>query len=144
MPAGPDPLYPDRTGRIGSWGYDREGNRLISPYTPDLMSYCRGGWIGDYHFSNSLRHRLDAETGAATSAATTRTVLVWGGLDSHGEPFLEPAFMVDAAASLPPPGHEFRLRGATVDGGEAFSFTFDMPDIRMSTTNGRPSSSAFP
>ena len=126
---GPDPLYPDRTGRIGSWGYDREGNRLISPYTPDLMSYCRGGWIGDYHFSNSLRHRLDAETGAATSTATTRTVLVWGGLDSDGEPFLEPAFMVDAAASLPPPGHEFQVRGTTVDGGEAFSFTFDMPEI---------------
>ena len=126
---GPDPLYPDRTGRIGSWGYDREDDRLVSPYAPDLMSYCRGGWIGDYHFSNSLRHRLDAETGAATSAATTQTVLVWGGLNSTGEPFLEPAFMVDAAASLPPPGHEFRLRGTTINGGEAFSFTFDMPDI---------------
>ncbi|MCY4397824.1 MAG: M66 family metalloprotease [Gemmatimonadetes bacterium] len=126
---GPDPLYPDRTGRIGSWGYDREDNRLVSPFAPDLMSYCRGGWIGDYHFSNSLRHRLDAETGAATSAAATRTVLVWGGLDSHGVPFLEPAFMADAEPSPPPPGHEFRIRGTTADGGEAFSFTFDMPHI---------------
>ena len=126
---GPDPLYPDRTGRIGSWGYDREGNRLVSPYTPDLMSYCRGGWISDYHFSNSLRHRLDAEAQAAAGAATTRSVLVWGGLDSHGVPFLEPAFMADAAPSLPPPGNEFRLRGRTAEGGEAFSFTFDMPYI---------------
>ena len=45
---GPDPLYPDRNGRIGSWGYDRERGRLITPYATDLMSYCRGGWIGDY------------------------------------------------------------------------------------------------
>ncbi len=126
---GPDPLYPDRTGRIGSWGYDREDNRLVSPYAPDLMSYCRGGWIGDYHFSNSLRHRLDAEAQAATGAATTQSVLVWGGLDSHGAPFLEPAFVVDAAPSLPPTGREFRLRGTTGDGGEVFSFTFDMPHI---------------
>ena len=126
---GPDPLYPDRTGRIGSWGYDREDNRLVSPYAPDLMSYCRGGWIGDYHFSNSLRHRLDAEAQAAAGGATTQSVLVWGGLDSHGVPFLEPAFMADAAPSLPPPGNEFRLRGRTADGGEAFSFTFDMPYI---------------
>ncbi len=126
---GPDPLYPDRNGRIGSWGYDREGGRLITPYAPDLMSYCRGGWIGDYHFSNSLRHRLDAEAGSVASATPTRTVLVWGGVDSDGDPFLEPAFMVDAVPSLPPPGSEFRLRGRTADGGQAFSLTFDMPEI---------------
>ena len=58
---GPDPLFPDRNGRIGSWGYARE--RLITPYAPDIMSYCRGGWISDYHYSNALRHRLDTESG---------------------------------------------------------------------------------
>ena len=61
---GPDPLFPDRNGRIGAWGYDRVSGRLFSPYATDLMSYCRGGWISDYHVSNSLRHRLDAETTA--------------------------------------------------------------------------------
>lgn len=126
---GPDPLYPDRNGRIGSWGYDRERGRLVTPYTPDLMSYCHGGWIGDYHFSNSLRHRLDAEAQAAGHAVPTRTLLVWGGLDSDGDPFLEPAFLVEAVPSQPAPGSEFRLSGRTVDGGEAFVLTFDMPDI---------------
>ena len=121
-----DPLFPDRNGRIGSWGYDRVGGRLLSPYATDLMSYCRGGWISDYHVSNSLRHRLDAET--ATSAEKTWSVLVWGGTDADGKPFLEPAFMVDAIPTLPPPGDEFRLRGRTA-GGDAFSFTFDMPYI---------------
>ena len=124
---GPDPLYPDRHGRIGSWGYDRDSGRLISPYATDFMTYCDGGWIGDYHFSNALRHRLDAETG--TSAEKTWSVLVWGGRDAGGKPFLEPAFMVDAIPSLPPPGSEFRLRGVTDTGGEAFSLTFDMPYV---------------
>ena len=133
---GPDPLYPDRNGRIGSWGYDRERGRLITPYATDLMSYCRGGWIGDYHFSNSLRHRLDAEADAAASAAPTQTVLVWGGLDTDGDPFLDPAFIVDAAPSLPTPGSEFRLSGRTVDGGQAFSLTFDMPEI-LDVDDGR-------
>ena len=126
---GPDPLYPDRNGRIGSWGYDRERGRLVTPYTPDLMSYCHGGWIGDYHFSNSLRHRLDAEAQAARHTVPTRTLLVWGGLDSDGDPFLEPAFLVEAVPSQPAPGSEFRLSGRTVDGGQAFALTFDMPDL---------------
>ena len=37
--------------------------------------------------------------------------------------------MVDAIPTLPPPGDEFRLRGRTEAGGEAFSFSFDMPYV---------------
>lgn len=133
---GPDPLYPDPNGRIGSWGYDRAQGRLITPYATDLMSYCRGGWIGDYHFSNALRHRLDAEAQAAPSAAPTRTLLVWGGLDSDGDPFLDPAFVLDAVPEQPAPGSEFRLSGRTVDGGQAFALTFDMPEI-LDVEDGR-------
>ncbi len=126
---GPDLLFPDHNGRIGSWGYDRERARLITPHAPDLMSYCRGGWIGDYHFSNALRHRLDVEPPAAASAAPTRTVLVWGGVDADGDPFLDPSFIVDAVPWVPPPGTEYRLRGRTAAGDQAFSLTFDMPEI---------------
>ena len=125
---GPDPLFPDRNGRIGAWGYDRVSGRLFSPYATDLMSYCRGGWISDYHVTNSLIHRLDAET--ATSAGKTRSVLVWGGRDSDGKLFLEPAFVVDAIPTLPTAGGgEFQLRGRTQGGADAFSFSFDMPYI---------------
>ena len=125
---GPDPLFPDRNGRIGAWGYDREDHRLVSPHAPDLMSYCRGNtWISDYHFSNSLRHRLDVEEPRAV--AKTRSLIVWGGLDAEGAPFLEPAFVAEAMPSLPGAGREFALRGTTEDGGEAFSLTFDMPEI---------------
>ncbi len=124
--AGPDPLFPDRNGRIGSWGYDRVRGRLYSPYATDLMSYCDGGWISGYHVSNSLHHRLAAET--TTGEAKARSLLVWGGTDAGGKPFLEPAFIVDAIPTVPEPGGEFQLRGRT-DAGEAFSFSFDMPEI---------------
>ena len=125
---GPDPLFPDRNGRIGAWGYDGEDHRLVSPYTPDLMSYCRGNfWISDYHFSNSLRHRLAVEE--PLDIAKTRSLIVWGGLDADGAPFLEPAFVAEAMPSLPAAGREFALRGTTEDGGEAFSLTFNMPEI---------------
>ena len=116
---GPDPLFPHPYGRIGAWGYDRVSGRLFSPYATDLMSYCRGGWISDYHVSNSLRHRLETEPVA--SRAKTPSVLVWGGMGADGKLFLEPAIMVDAIPTLPATAGEFRLRGRTEGGGDAFS-----------------------
>ena len=124
---GPDPLYPSRLGRIGSWGYDRERGRLVSPFATDVMTYCDGGWIGDYHFSNALRQRLDVED--APTPDKQWSVLVWGGRDADGKPFLEPAFMVEATPQLPPPGSDYRIRGRTDANGQAFSLTFDMPYI---------------
>ena len=126
---GPDPLFPDTNGRIGSWGYDRAAGRLVSPYVPDIMSYCPSEWIGDYHFSNALRHRLGTELEAASVEGRTRSLMVWGGRGADGEPYLEPAFIVDALPAVPGPGREYRLVGRSETGEEAFSFTFDMPYI---------------
>ena len=100
-----DPAFPQTDGSIGAWGYDfREGGRLVSPATPDLMSYCRPNWISDYYFSNALRYRLHEAGGAGGSPQTapaTRSLLLWGGMDADGAPFLEPVFVVNAPASLP-------------------------------------------
>ena len=126
---GADPLFPDTNGRIGSWGYDRTHHRLINPYTPDLMTYCRDGWIGGYHYSTALRHRLATEVDSASFGAKTRSVLVWGGRDKDGQVYLEPAFIADAIPVLPPGGREYRLTGRTDDGEEVFSVTFDMPYV---------------
>ena len=123
---GPDPLYPHPWGVIGAWGYDREKRRLVSPHTPDLMSYCGGQWISEYHHANALRHRMDTEE-AAGDWNTTRSLLVWGGVDADGKPYLEPSFIADALPGLPPAGDDFLLRGTTEDGREAFSYRFDMP-----------------
>ena len=124
---GPDPLYPHSWGTIGSWGYDRETRRLVTPYAPDIMSYCGGQWISDYHRANGVRHRMHTEA-TATFGTKTRSVLVWGGLDADGDPFLEPSFITGALPSLPPSGSDFVVTGRTEGGDEAFSFRFDMPE----------------
>ena len=127
-----DATYPHDQGAIGAWGYDfREGGRLIPPSTPDLMSYCRPNWVGDYHFSGALRYRLDTEGGAGTSLLATpaRSLLLWGGVGAGGAPFLEPAFVVEAPASLPPSTGDYRIIGRTANGEELFSLPFAMPEV---------------
>jgi len=52
-------IYP--SGTIGAWGYNRTEGELVSPHRADLMSYCGGQWISDYHFSNAVRHRTYTE-----------------------------------------------------------------------------------
>ena len=127
-----DATYPHDDGSIGAWGYDfRDGGRLVSPSTPDLMSYCRPRWISDYHFSNALRYRFhtDAREGAPQTAAPARSLLLWGGVDGVGVPFLEPAFVVDAPVSLPPSTGDHRIVGLAEDGAELFSLAFEMPEV---------------
>jgi len=59
---GLDPAFPQRDGSIGVWGYNfRDGGALVSPKTPDLMSYCSPRWISGYHFGSALRYRMWAE-----------------------------------------------------------------------------------
>ena len=95
------------------------------------MSYCQPVWISDYHFTNALRFRLsDADSvGLPMVTPSTQALLLWGGADAGGAPFLEPAFVVDAPAALPRSSGGFRLAGRTDDGVELFSFSFDMPEV---------------
>ena len=129
----PDPDYPHEVGTVGAWGYDpQEGGGLIPPERPDLMSYCLPSWISDYHFARAIRYRLINEGSGATAAdaGSSRSLLLWGGVDAEGQPFLEPAFFVDAPAALPAPGGgEFEVTGRTRAGGTLFSLRFDLPEI---------------
>ena len=128
-----DPSFPDARGSIGVWGYDfGDGGRLVPPGRPDVMSYCAPPWISDYHFTNMLRFRLHTAAGGGLSslvAAPGRSLLLWGGVDAAGTPFLEPAFVVKAPASLPHSTGEYRIMGRNDDGGELFSLTFEMPEV---------------
>ena len=128
-----DPSFPETNGSIGAWGYDFRGNgRLVPPNRRDLMSYCHPKWISDYHFTNALSFRLrTAATGGLSSLASApaRALLLWGGADASGAPFLEPAFVVDAPASLPRSTGEHEIIGRTGGGGELFSLSFSMPEV---------------
>ena len=124
--------YPD--GSTGAWGYDfREGGRLVDPEAyKDLMSYCRPEWISDYHFTNALRYRLFDERPALVATLATQeaeSLLLWGGTNAGGQPFLNPAFVVDAPGALPDSAGEYRVTGRTFSGGELFSLSFAMPEV---------------
>ena len=126
-----DYTFPHPNGVIGAWGYDFEAERLVSPDTGDLMSYChRDLWISEFHRTNALRYRLADEGGSAdVVTAPVRSLLLWGGVDDFGVPFLEPSFVVDAPPTMPAEGGEYRLTGSGADGDALFSFSFGMQEI---------------
>ncbi len=126
-----DPLYPHAGGVIGAWGYDFREARLVPPSTLDLMGCGPPNWVSDYHFDNALRFRLSDESPPVSADRTgeDRTLLLWGGADAGGKPFLEPAFVVDAPASLPDAVGDYRIAGLGADGAELFSMSFEMPDV---------------
>ena len=133
---GPDPSFPYLGGSIGAWGYDfRDGGRLVNPSTPDLMSYCGPpDGVSDYHFTNALRFRLSEADSVTLSAPplaspAAGSLLLWGGIDADGVPYLEPAFVVDAPPSLPRSVGDHRLSGRAASGTELFSLAFAMPEV---------------
>ena len=133
---GPDPAFPQTDGSIGSWGFDfRAGGRLVSPRTRDVMSYCGPpNWISEFSFTKALNHRLEGDGRQSPLARTagaepTRSLILWGGADEDGRPFLEPAFVTDAAPSVPQSGGDYQLVGHSATGDELFSLSFDMPEL---------------
>ena len=118
--------YPD--GSTGAWGYDfRDGGRLVDPEEyKDLMSYCRPEWISDYHFTNALRYRLFDEGPPLVAA---KSLLVWGGTNAEGEPFLNPTFVVDVPPALPDSAGEHRITGWAANGDELFVLGFALPEV---------------
>ena len=126
----PDPSFPHPDGSAGAWGYDFARGELVGPTIPDLMSYCGPpDGISDYHFANALRYRLfEARAAAEPSvAAPARSLLLWGGVDADGAPFLNPVFVVEAPPALPDSAGAYTLTGRTSGGTELFSFSFAMP-----------------
>ena len=127
-----DPHYPSPQGAIGSWGHDtREGGELVPPRTQDLMSYCRPRWVGDYHFAKALRYRVAAAGTGASHAdpRPERSLLLWGGVDAGGRPYLEPVLAADIPPSLPHTSGPNVITGRTRDGRELFSISFEMPRV---------------
>ena len=127
-----DFAYPHADGAIGVWGYDLTGpGSLVPPHTGDVMGrYAGSPWISDYHFTNAIRYRMADEGAASTESApstTTRSLLLWGGIDGEGRPDLEPAFVVDAPAAQPVSPGPWRITGRNATGAEVFSVSFDMP-----------------
>ena len=152
-PCGPvvrgiDPRYPYARGAIGVWGSDlydvyiswgsRVRDRVVPPDSPDIMGYCGGStiWISDYHFRKAIEYRLTEEViDQSTAAASTRSLLLWGGINENGVPVLEPAFAVDAEPSVPGEPGPYRVTGLDADERVLFSIDFTM-DSMVDTEGG--------
>ena len=93
------------------------------------MSYCDKPWISDHHFTQALRHRLRDEgvSAAALVGDPVRSLLLWGGVDTTGTPFLNPAFVTDAPPALPDSAGDYTVTGRDASGRELFSLSFVMP-----------------
>ena len=130
----PDPAFPNADGTVGAWGYDFRDGRLVPPSWFDLMGYCGRPdrqWVSDYHFTKALHFRLFDERPplvASLTAQQAESLLLWGGEDADGEPYLNPAFVVDAPPVLPDAAGEHRIAGRTPDGDELFSLDFTLPE----------------
>ncbi len=126
-----DDGFPYTNGGIGAWGYDFATNRVVEPHTPDFMSYCRPPWVSDYSFTKALHFRLEDEANrtSAVAAQPAHALLLWGGVDSTGVPYLEPAFIVEAEPALPASEGDYRITGLTEGGDEVFSLAFDMLQV---------------
>ena len=97
------------------------------------MGYCDDdlNWVSDYFFTKALHFRLFEERlslVAILTAQESASLLLWGGADGDGEPYLNPAFVVDAPPVLPDAAGQHRLAGRTDGGDELFSLDFAMPE----------------
>ena len=152
-----DPHYPYPDGSIGNEGlvkgfavrdvtgvrqwlnrpdehYYWTARQLVGSFERDLMSYCDPEWISDYSFKKALEYRLLTEddrpaASTATARDPVRSLLLWGGADSTGTPYLEPVFVVDALPSLPDARGLWTLEGRDASGSVLFSLPFAMPTI---------------
>ena len=93
-------------------------------------------------FAKALAHRLvDEVSSAAALAAPVRSLLLWGGVDTTGTPFLHPAFAADAPPTLPDSAGAYTVTGRDASGQDLFSLSFAMP-VALSE-EGEVSSFAF-
>ncbi len=132
---GVDSGYPHAEGVAGAWGWDRRSGHLVPPTVIDVMGYCSSFFtrrvaISDYHFANALRWRLhdEAGVGAYYAGPPTQALLLWGGVDADGAPFLNPAFVFDGRLSLLDGAGAWQIVGEAGDGRVLFSQRFEMAE----------------
>ena len=122
---GPDWNYPHEEATIGVWGYDVTAGEsgLKPPGIFDYMSYCDPTWVSDYYFEKSLDHLSRPGRDAQAFISTTRTLVLWGGID-NGKLHIEPPLVLDAPVKLPGSSGAYRVSGFDDQGRVLFSYDF--------------------
>ncbi len=65
----------------------------------------------------------------AREAIRVKSLLLWGGIDADGVPFLDPVFVIDAPPALPRSIGDYVLTGRTGNDTVLFSLPFEMPEV---------------
>lgn len=74
--------------------------------------------------------------GLPRPASPAESLLLWGGVDEDGGPFLDPAFVVEAPPQLPAAGGQYLLTGRDAGATDLFSLSFDMPEVSHGESRG--------
>lgn len=82
-PPGIDAFYPTVGGATASVGWDGRSNRIVPPFTPDIMGYCANAWVSEYSYTRALAFRQNTiaarmMASPAASSDTGRLLLVVG------------------------------------------------------------------
>ena len=85
----------------------------------------------DLRYPHNARSQPSLAVGGTTARDTIpiQSLLLWGGIDADGVPFLDPVFVIDAPPSLPNATGDYRVAGRADDGNVLFSLDFEMPVI---------------
>lgn len=130
-PADPDADFPQEDGSIGNygWSFRMDSVRDKDDYY-DMMGYCNPNWISGYFFDKAARYRrARSSMYKPPSSSPVQSLLLWGGLDEEGRPYLKPSFVMELASELPHSGGDHQLVGQTQDGKVLFALSFDMPEV---------------
>jgi hypothetical protein len=131
-PSNPDASYPySPTSSIGAFGWDPTNN-VLRPKDGwvDFMSYCQPLWISDYTYKAVLTWR-STHFGPPT-AAKGKALLVWGRIGPSGV-VLEPAFEIDAPASLPERAGRYAVQAVDDAGRQIFALSFEGYEVDHAT-----------
>jgi hypothetical protein len=140
----PDPNYPYPDATIGVYGTDATVTPpiLYPPSFHDIMSYCDDAWISDYTYKGVLNFVATSQpTQASAVLPLQRSMLIWGRI-RDGEPYLEPAFVLDAHPVQPSTAGTYQVQGVDKDGVVLFSQAFD-PTTVADQRGGNDSHFAF-
>ena len=130
-PADPDPDFPQDDGSIGNYGWSfRTNSAYDKDAYYDMMGYCDPNWISGYFFDKAARYRrARSSMYMPPNSSPAQSLLLWGGLDEEGRPYLRPSFVIELASELPHSGGDHQLVGQAEDGKVLFALGFDMPEV---------------
>jgi hypothetical protein len=115
---GLEPGFPYTNGTIGQYGLDVSANRLYSPTTRDVMSYCDPKWISDYTYKKLLASQGSvsaAEVMQADTVDASRELLLRASI-TGSDATLQPVYVLPGGAVNAPAHGDYEVQVLDANG----------------------------